>query len=112
MHAIAMTNSSMPVAIRVRVLKGSIAYLLEELIDTCSEEGVSCNGSNRKQLFSEINELSQYYREYPIEAENQSEASLTLSQIVEKLEGPDISIVQLLQIQRDFHRLIHSVHGA
>lgn len=106
MTTISMTRSPDRTAMRARVLKGSISYLLEELIDTCSEEGIPCSGSTRKQLRVQIEELACCFRTYPAKTGSTPEDVELLTRIVEKLEGPEVTVPQLLYIQQEFLRLL------
>ncbi len=104
MTTVAMTHDR--AATRARVLKGSISYLLEDLIDACSEEGIPCSGSVRKQLTAQIEELAYFFRTYPANTSSMPEDVEVLTRIVEKLEGSEVAVSQLLYIQRDFFRLL------
>ena len=107
MTTVAMTHTPDAAATRARVLKGSISYLLEETIDTCSEEGNPCYGSLRIQLSAQINELICLFRTYPAMTSSLPEDEEVLTRIVEELEGPEVAVSQLFYIRREFLQLLH-----
>jgi hypothetical protein len=111
MANISLKCSTESAAARARVLKGSIFYLLEELIDTCTEEGMDCGGLLRKQLSRQIDELACFFRTYPTETGVLLEDIEVLERVIEALEGPEVRVPQLRTIQPIFLRLLHPAAG-
>ena len=113
---------------RVRFLKGSIAYLLDELIDMLSEEGGHCSGPLRRQLALEFDTLQACLHELQNQsvqasgksdaanlssaAESQSDANFILHQqlrrLCDEVDYQSLSLSQLIRIQTEFRKLIHS----
>lgn len=117
---------------KVRVLQGSIAFLLDELVGMLLEEGGHCSGPLRRQLATEFDTLRICLRELrhqasasdglpsdglpPQAPDVESPRTLyspepfhfdCLEYLCEEVNDQGLTLAQLLEIQAKFRRLIH-----
>ncbi len=107
MNGTVLPSSSDAAATRARVLKGSIAYQLDDLIDCCCEEGMPCSGRQRRHLVDQFTELAALFRKYPRDTGSLPEDVEVLTGITERLEDYEVSSNKLFSIQQEFRRLLH-----